>query len=239
MMNLMKRIYLPQALAPGVHLELPESVQHRLYRVMRMGVGDTFEVFDGTGTAAVAELTDAKARRAQVTTLLPEKPALPNRVLAVAMLKREAWETVLRQATEMGVTALVPLKTRFAQVGKLNVERAQLIMVEAAEQCERVTLPRLLPVVTLEDYLSGLTSPCLWAYERLAVDYPVSGKHEMANALLIGPEGGFAPDEIDRLNRTEQMRPLSLGPTILRADTAVVAGLATLQALYCAEKPVF
>ncbi len=227
----MKRIYLPQPLAPGAHLELPESVQHRLHRVLRMGVGETFQVFDGTGTSAIAELTDAKARRAQVTALLPDKPALPSRVLAVAMLKREAWETVLRQATEMGVTTIVPLKTRFAQVGKLKTERAHLIMVEAAEQCERVTLPSLLPVTTLEDYVSGLTSPCLWAYERLAVDDEAMGSKDAATGILIGPEGGFAPDEVERLNRSEKMRPISLGPTILRADTAVVAGLATLHSL--------
>lgn len=228
----MKRIYLPQILAPDAHLELPEPVQHRLYRVMRMGVGETFQVFDGTGTAAVAELTDAKARRAQVTALLPDKPPLPPRTLAVALLKREAWETVLRQATEMGVTTIVPLKTRFAQVGKLNTERAHAIIVEAAEQCERVTLPSLLPVTPLEDYVASLTAPCLWAYERLAVDDVHLGSKDNATALLIGPEGGFAPEEIALLNRCGQMRPFSLGPTILRADTAVVAGLATLQALH-------
>ncbi|TKW62072.1 MAG: 16S rRNA (uracil(1498)-N(3))-methyltransferase [Blastochloris viridis] len=235
----MKRIYLPHALAPGAHLELPDHVQHRLFRVMRMGVGDTFHVFDGTGTAAVAELTDAKGRRAQVTALLPDKPALPPRVLAVALLKRDAWETVLRQATEMGVTSLVPLKTRFAQVGKLNTERAHAIMVEAAEQCERVTLPSLLPVTTLEDYIAGLTTPCLWAYERLAVDNAQLGEKAKATGVLIGPEGGFAPEEVEMLNRSSQMRPFSLGPTILRADTAVVAGLATLQALHRDDAPAF
>ena len=226
----MKRIYLPQPLAPGVHLELPDSVQHRLYRVMRMGVGDRFEVFDGTGTAAVAELTDAKGRRAEVTALLPDKPALPPLTLAVALLKREAWETVLRQATEMGVTALVPLTTRFAQVGKLNHERAHLIMVEAAEQCERVSLPHLLPVTPLDAYVTGLTQPCLWAYERLAAPALAGGPHTVPSALLVGPEGGFAPEEVDMLTRTPLLQPVSLGPTILRADTAVVAGLATLQA---------
>ena len=227
----MKRIYLPLPLAPEAHLDLPDHVQHRLYRVMRMSVGDTFQVFDGTGTAAIATLTDAKARRAQVTALLPDKPALPSRILAVAMLKREAWETVLRQATEMGVTAIVPLKTRFAQVGKLNAERAHLIMVEAAEQCERVTLPSLLPVTPLEDYIASLTQPCLWAYERLAVDDDTLGTKAAAHAVLVGPEGGFAPEEVELLNRSSQLRPFSLGPTILRADTAVVAGLATLHAL--------
>lgn len=228
----MKRIYLPQPLAPGAELCLPDAVQHRLFRVLRMGVGDTFQVFDGTGTAAVAELTDAKARRAQVTALLPEKPPLSPCTLAVAMLKREAWETMLRQATEMGVTQIVPLKTRFAQVGKLNSERAHSTMVEAAEQCERVTLPQLLPVMTLDDYVASLTTPCLWAYERLAVDDAALGDSHHATAVLIGPEGGFAPEEIETLNRHKLMRPISLGPTILRADTAVVAGLATLHALH-------
>ncbi|PZP40659.1 MAG: hypothetical protein DI585_00080 [Pseudomonas fluorescens] len=223
----MKRIYLPVPLAPDAMVTLTEDIQHRLYRVMRMGMGDKIHLFDGTGIAAVATITDAKCRTAHIEAILPEKPALPTKILALGIPKREAWDSALRQATEMGATSIVPIKTRFAQVGRINAERAHLHLVEAAEQCERNTLPTLLPVTELSDFLAGLTSPCLWAYERLATTPPASSA-ELPTAILIGPEGGFAPEEIAQLNVHPLIRPFTLGPTILRTDTAVVAGLARL-----------
>ncbi len=220
----MKRIYLPLPLAPGAALELPDEVQHRLRHVLRMGVGDRFEVFDGHGALGLAELTDAKARRASVVEMLPTPPPLPRLVLAVALLKRDAWENVLRQATEMGVTEIVPLKTHYAQVGKMNESRALAIMVEAAEQCERVTLPTLAAVSRLEDFVAELKTPCLWAFERMEGE--AERRNEAMDTVLIGPEGGFAPEEVAMLQAQPLLVPTSLGPTILRADTAVVAALA-------------
>lgn len=224
----MKLFYLPHPLAPGASVPLPEALQHRLFRVMRMGQGDVIHLFDGTGMAAVAEIADAKCRTARVTGMLPPKPELSARILALGVPKREAWETALRQATEMGVTTIVPLKTRFSQIGKLNTERDHRHLVEAAEQSERYTLPHLLPLTSLEDFLTSLKAPCLWAYERLLTDTLASAPHEHPTATLVGPEGGFAPEEIALLQDHKQIRPFTLGPTILRSDTAVVAALAHL-----------
>lgn len=224
----MKLFYLPQALAADAHLNLPPDLQHRLHRVMRMGQGQVIHVFNGTGQAAAAEITDAKCRTASITAMLPEKPSLPTRILALGIPKREAWETALRQATEMGATSIIPIKTRFSQVGKLNSERAHMHLVEAAEQSERYTLPTLLPLTGLEDFLASLASPCLWAYERQTIPVPAPNPNSIPDTLLIGPEGGFAPEEVTALQNHAHIRPLSLGPTILRTDTAVVAGLALL-----------
>ena len=194
---------------------------------MRMGQGSVIHVFNGTGLAATAEIADAKCRTANIIAMLPEKPALPTRILALGLPKRDAWESALRQATEMGATSIIPLKTRFAQVGKLNAERDHRHLVEAAEQSERYTLPTLLPVTTLEDFLAGLSHPCLWAYERLLTE-PLANPNQPATTVLVGPEGGFAPEEVAALNSHKFIRPFSLGPTILRTDTAVVASLTHL-----------
>lgn len=197
---------------------------------MRMGQGDAIQLFNGMGTAAVAEIADAKCRTAVVTAILPEKPQLPTRTLALGIPKREAWESALRQATEMGATTIIPLKTRFSQVGRINAERAHMHLVEAAEQSERYTLPKLLPLTALEDFLTSLTTPCLWAFERMAGVNPTKPE-AVPNTVLVGPEGGFAPEEIQLLQNHKLIRPFSLGPTILRTDTAVVAALQHLSSL--------
>lgn len=222
----MKLFHIPHPLAAGASVPLPESLQHRLRHVMRMGAGDVIHVFDGTGLAAVASISDTKCRTATITAMLPEKPPLPTRILAIGVPKRDAWESTLRQATEMGVTTIIPLKTRFAQVGKLNTGRAHIHLTEAAEQSERYTLPKLLPMMDLEEFLASLTAPCLWAFERLL--QPAEAKPIAPTATLVGPEGGFAPEEIAQLNDHPLIRPFSLGPTILRTDTAVVAALTHL-----------
>jgi 16S rRNA (uracil1498-N3)-methyltransferase len=223
----MKLLYLPLTLSPGSTVPLPEDIQHRLYRVMRMGQGESISLFNGMCTAAVAEIADSKCRTALITALLPEKPPLPTRVLALGIPKREAWESALRQATEMGATSIIPLKTRFAQVGKLNTERDHRHLVEAAEQSERYTLPTLLPLTSLGDFLASLTNPCLWAYERLTGPLPTHPE-TAPHSVLVGPEGGFAPEEVTLLQNHKFIRPFTLGPTILRTDTAVVAALTRL-----------
>jgi 16S rRNA (uracil1498-N3)-methyltransferase len=224
----MKLFYLPHPLAPDATVPLPEGLQHRLFRVMRMGQGDVIHLFDGTGMAAVAEIADTKCRTATITSLLPAKPDLPTRILALGVPKREAWESALRQATELGVTTIVPLKTRFSQIGKLNTERDLRQVIEAAEQSERYTLPHVLPLTTLEDFLSSLTAPCMWAYERLLVPPPGANPNEIPTATLVGPEGGFAPEEVTILQDHKLIRAFTLGPTILRSDTAVVAAITRL-----------
>jgi 16S rRNA (uracil1498-N3)-methyltransferase len=127
----------------------------------------------------------------------------------------------------MGATSIIPLKTRFAQVGKLNTERDHRHLVEAAEQSERYTLPTLLPLTSLEDFLASLTKPCLWAYERLTGPLPTHPE-AAPHTVLVGPEGGFAPEEVTLLQNHQFIRPFTLGPTILRTDTAVVAALTRL-----------
>lgn len=240
----MKRFYLSATLAPGATLTLPEPLSHRLRNVLRMQAGDPLHLFNNQGDLAAATLADAKARHVVITAMLPTPAALPPRTLVLGVPKREAWESALRQATELGVTTIIPLKTRFSQVGKLNLARAEATLIEAAEQSERTTLPLLAPLTPLDVFLAALAHPCAWAYERLMPlapsqtegfsvleqngKKPPSWDHHSVSSVLVGPEGGFAPEEVEALQRNPHIVPFSLGPTILRTDTAVVAALTHL-----------
>ena len=225
----MKRFFVNAPLSMGMQVALPAPLQHRLRHVLRMAAGDEILLFNQHGTLVRAQMADTKAHAAVVREVLPEEAPLPPLVLAVAMLKRDAWETALRQATELGATRIIPLKTEFAQVGKINPGRAESIMAEAAEQSERTTLPVLENTATLADFLTTLNEPCLWAYERLEGEK----QSPPAATVLVGPEGGFSLSEVQALKSHPHIHAFSLGSTILRADTAVVAALTVLKTRGC------
>lgn len=220
----MRRFYVGVPLAAGQSLALPEALQHRLSRVLRLGAGSKVALFNGADGLYEAELTNAKARTAHLTRQLQPQSSLPQLGLVLAMPKREAWESALRQATELGATDIWPVKSDFSQVAKFNAEKAQAQLVEAAEQCERLNLPTLHPLQSLTGFLASLNTPCAWAYER-----GTTGRSNLtARQVLVGPEGGFSPAEVEALQNHPQLQPFTLGQTILRTDTAVVAALTRL-----------
>lgn len=216
---MLKHFYLDAPLQAGARLALPEALQGRLSRVLRLGEGADIALFNGRHGLWRARLLDAKAKQVEVLVQLQPQAEASGSTLVLGLPKREAWETALRQATELGVTAIQPLTTQFSQRDKFNAVRAETILIEAAEQCERLTLPALLPLQPLEGWLKTLTTPCAWAYER------GDGAPAYTDAVLVGPEGGFSPNEVALLQANPQIHSFSLGPTILRTDTAVVAAL--------------
>ncbi|MBI1308460.1 MAG: RsmE family RNA methyltransferase [Proteobacteria bacterium] len=221
----LRRFYLAEALGPGRALKLPEELSHRLHRVLRLGEGATIALFNGEDGLFEATLTETKCRSAQLGKQLRAQTALPALHLALALPKKDAWETSLRQATELGVTTITPLKTAFTQVAHLNAERAHAQLVEAAEQSERLILPTLNALQPLDIFLEKLSTPCAWAYER----HDAQPSRPPASTVLIGPEGGFSAEEVALLSSHPHIVPFSLGPTILRVDTAVAAALALLR----------
>ncbi|NBX85986.1 MAG: 16S rRNA (uracil(1498)-N(3))-methyltransferase [Proteobacteria bacterium] len=224
---MLKHFYLSATLQTGQNLTLPPELQHRLHKVLRLGQGAAVAFFNGllasqNGGIYTATITNPSCRTATIGAQLAATPAVSGPILAIGVPKREAWESALRQATELGASAIQPLKTAFCQVGKINTERAQSILIEAAEQSERLTIPTLLPLQTLESFLSTLNTPCAWAAERTPAQLTTLKPHH----ILIGPEGGFSPAEKSQLQAHPNIHPIALGPTILRTDTAVVATLA-------------
>lgn len=224
----LKRFFIQAPLTVGITLPLPDALQHRLRSVLRHAEGAVFHVFNGQDGLFEAVLADAKARHAKITAPISPYTPLPRLALWIGLPKKDAWETVLRQATEMGVTDIFPLKTAFSQVDKIaNPARVQLLLAEAAEQSERLDIPTLHDIQPLSILQTELHTPLMWAFERHgAVSSP---KTAIAPALLVGPEGGFSASEVEMLLACPHIVPMSLGTTILRTDTAVVAGLSRIK----------
>jgi 16S rRNA (uracil1498-N3)-methyltransferase len=225
------RLYIPVPLAAGATIEASAAQAHYLATVMRRAAGDVACVFNGKDGEFAARI--GSIRRDRATLLLerqlrPQAPE-PDRWLVFALLKRDATDLVVQKATELGVSELHPVITEHGNTHRMNLQRLTSIAVEAAEQCERLTIPRLHAPRPLAAVLSD------WPAERRLfaaierIDAPPPTPVAGPSALLVGPEGGFSPAELDALRAHPFVTPVSLGPRTLRADTASIAGLALLQ----------
>ena len=225
------RLFTPAPLEAGAELPLEAAQAHYLGTVMRRGAGGEVHLFNGHDGEWAAEIV-ALARgagRLKVRRQLRPQPAEPDLWLAFALLKRHAVELVVQKATELGAARLLPLLTARTGAERVNHTRLRAIAVEAAEQSERLSVPEIAPPQTLADLLRAwpagrrLTA----AVERAAA--PAPGPAGAAPAgLLVGPEGGFTPAELDVLRAHPFVEWASLGPRVLRAETAAIAGLALL-----------
>ncbi len=226
----MQRIYIAAPITIGAELEPSEAQAHYLANVLRLAPGDGIMVFNGQHGEWLARIGALRRGRAVLEVereLRPQRPS-PELVLAWAPLKRDATDLLVRQATELGVTALLPVTTIRTNAARINEERLAAIAREAAEQCERLDLPAIAPLTDLPSLLEAWppARPLAVALERTRPGAPA----RQTRALLIGPEGGFTAMEAEMLKRMSFVRPISLGTLILRAETAAVAGLALLQA---------
>lgn len=228
----MIRLHVEAALAGGATIEASEGQAHYLGGVMRRTVGDQVQLFngrDGEWTGRIAALARGKASFA-VETLVRPQSADADLWLMFAALKRDTTDLVVQKATELGVSALLPVFTERTNAGRVNLDRLRAIAIEAAEQSERLNVPEFRPARQLRDSLADWpTERALFVAMKRADAQPLTPAAAPAG-LLIGPEGGFGPRDHTLLGRCRFVRPVSLGPRILRAETAAIAGLALLQA---------
>lgn len=216
-------------------VEGTEGQAHYLGGVMRRAVGDPVHLFngrDGEWACRIAALSRGKATFGVEALVRPQAPDA-DLWLAFAVLKRDTTDLVVQKATELGVAALLPVFTERTNAARVNLDRLRTIAIEAAEQSERLTVPEVRPARQLHDVLAA------WPAERaLFVALERVDAHALRPAagpagLLIGPEGGFGPRDLTELDRSRSVHPVSLGPRILRAETAAIVGLALLQAPGC------
>lgn len=227
----MIRLFTEAALSAGAAVDATEAQAHYLGNVMRRAVGDALHLFngrDGEWLCHIASLSRGKAlfhTGQQVRQQAPDADLW----LAFAVLKRDTTDLVVEKATELGASVLIPLFTERTNAGRVNLDRLRAIATEAAEQSERLTIPVVRPAQSLADALEDWPGdrPLFVGLERADAHpiAPVSGPA----GLLIGPEGGFGPRDRMLLDRYPFIRPASLGPRILRAETAAIVGLALLQ----------
>ena len=229
------RLHVAATLATGDAIAATAAQAHYLGTVMRRGPGDTVLLFNGRDGEFSARIETIRRDRAsfRVEHRTRSQSEEPDLWLAFALLKRDATDLVVQKATELGVAALQPVIAERGNTHRMNPDRLTTIAIEAAEQSERLTIPALHAPLPLAALLSGWPPerPLFAAVERIAAPRiaPVGGPC----ALLVGPEGGFTAAELDALRAHPFVTRVSLGPRILRADTACIAGLALLQGVDC------
>ena len=223
------RLFVEQALSAGLALTLDGPSANYLGNVLRLGPGAQVKLFDDRSGEWLAGIEEAGRKRVTLRVgeqLRPREP-VPDLWLLFAPIKRGRIDWLVEKATELGAARLVPVVTRRTVVERVNVERLRAHAIEAAEQCERTALPEIAEPAKLEAVLRG------WPEGRSLYFADEAGGTPLAEAaasgpaaILIGPEGGFTDEERAAIAGVEQARPVSLGPRILRADTAAVAALA-------------
>ena len=229
------RLFVVPELAEGAMVTLEGNPAHYLARVMRVAAGDTVILCDDITGEWAAEVADAGKRHVDVRVVrqLRGREQVPDFWLCPALIKRDRFDMVLEKATELGAARIVPVITRRSVVDKLNLERAQTVVVEAAEQCARTALPELAAPAPLDRLLRDWPAGRLLFFADEQGGAPVGDalrESEMA-AILVGPEGGFDDAERAAIRELPQARPISLGPRILRAETAALAATALFMAL--------
>lgn len=213
-------------------LVLPRSLARRLHRVLRYKKGQEIALFNGREGLWRAVLLAPEDGRVKITEQIKPQPEAREARLFLALAKRDAFDRAVRQATELGVTHIQPVKTEFCVADKLKPERLETIILEAAEQCERLTLPQMADPLDLKEAITTHKENIFWADESPS-DQPFDGWGEGAgNGVLIGPEGGFSEEERAWLRGQKNIIPVGLGENILRVDTAVCAALTLLNHKY-------
>lgn len=225
------RLFVDTTLGEGLRLPIEGNQAHYLAKVMRVGLGDAVIVCDNQTGEWLARVVEAGKREVVVECerLMRKREEVPDFWLCAALLKKPNFDLVLEKATELGAARVVPVVTRRCVADKLNPERALTIMTEAAEQCARTALPELGDTAKLDhllrDWPEGRT--LFFADENGGMPAAVAfSLHAGPAALLIGPEGGFDEAERAAVRAHPSAVALSLGPRILRGETAAIAGTA-------------
>ena len=232
------RLYVDAGLEPGAEVPLSPAQAHYLRNVLRLMEGARLALFngrDGEWAAGLIRLGKAGAVASCRRLLRPQESG-PDLWLCCALVKRPRFDAIVEKAAELGAAALLPVLTRHTVVDRLNPARVAAQLVEAAEQCERLDVPRLENLRPLDRLLAE------WPQDRPLIaaleSGPVRPIAEVVRdlgprpaAILTGPEGGFAQSELDALGRLPFVHAVGLGPRILRADTAALSALACWQAL--------
>lgn len=229
------RLFVEQPLGAGLTVPVEGNAAHYLVQVMRVRPGDVVLLFNGRDGEWLACADDVRKRDLVLRCERQTRPleAVPDFWLCVAPIRKGRIDLVAEKACELGVARLQPVLTRRAVVDKLNLDRLRAHLIEAAEQCGRTALPDLAPMVALDALLRD------WPTERTLffadeeggdpLDAAVAARPGPA-ALLIGPEGGFDDAERTAIRAHPSARAISLGPRILRAETAAIAATAAWMA---------
>ena len=228
------RLFVRQALSEGVHVELDPKQANYLGKVMRLGEGAELLIFDGQSGEWLARIAEASKRRMTLSVQRRTREAeiIPDVWLGFAPVKRSQTDWLVEKTTELGVARLIPVMTHRTVAERVKLERLDAIAIEAAEQCGRTRLPEIIEPVQLAGFLRSRDPERTLYFADEAGGEPVAEAVKTGAALiLIGPEGGFTDDERALIRGSINAVPISLGPRILRAETAALAALSAFMAI--------
>jgi 16S rRNA (uracil1498-N3)-methyltransferase len=227
------RLFIDEPLDAGMAIALDSAQSNYLGNVMRLKAGDPVRLFDDRTGEWIAAVSDVAKRTVTLTVQdrLRAREDVPDLWLLFAPIKKGRIDWLIEKATELGIGRLQPVITRRTIVDRLNLDRLRAHVIEAAEQCDRTALPKLEEPVKLDALLRT------WDANRALIFADETGGAPLADvarkgpaAILIGPEGGFTDEERESIGAVAGALPVSLGPRILRADTAAAAAIAVWMA---------
>jgi 16S rRNA (uracil1498-N3)-methyltransferase len=231
------RLFVDQTLTPQAEITLAAEQAHYLGGVLRLQAGDAVAVFNGRDGEYLAHVAEAAKKKMvlRLERLIHAVRPPPDLDFLFAPLKHARLDYMVQKATELGARRLRPVITARTIAERVNLDRMQANVVEAAEQCNLVYVPDVMAPVTLNAALRGWEPgrALIYCDEVLDQSSPleVLAKFALPAAILVGPEGGFTVEERAMLKAMPQVCAISLGPRIMRADTAAVAALAVVQAV--------
>lgn len=237
------RLYIEGPLRTGEAIDLVEGQAHYINNVMRLKMGDDVALFNGRDGEWRASIVQGRKKRCllDVQEKLRDQVGCPDLWLVFAPIKKQRLDFIMEKATELGVVAFQPIITRRTVVSKIKTPRLQAQTIEAAEQCERLHIPEVYEALSLLQVMEN------WSAERhifvlderggaLPIQQALLNQGEALEkigpcAILCGPEGGFDPSELDLLGKLPFVTRISVGPRILRADTAAIAAISCWQSV--------
>lgn len=225
------RLFVETPLAQGIEVRVDGGQAHYLISVMRLKLDGAVRLFDDISGEWLAQASHIGKRDLilSVTQKLRERESVPNLWLAAAPIRKARYDWVAEKACELGVARFVPVMMQRCVADKIKEDRLRAHMVEAAEQCGRTALPVVGAPMKLDRFLADFPGgrTLFFADESGGVAFADAVRnHPGPAAILIGPEGGFADHERDTIRMRSAAVPVSLGPRILRADSAAIAAVA-------------
>ena len=227
------RLFVRPQLGAGVSVDLDAGQANYLGNVLRLKEGAELLLFDGTSGEWLARVSQAAKKRMSLAverqTRAPE--AIPDVWLAFAPVKRAQTDWLIEKATELGAARLIPVMTQRTVAERVRLDRLEAIAIEAAEQCGRTRLPVIAEPISLKQLLASRDVRRLYFADEVGGE-PAAKAFEPGSALILtGPEGGFADEEREAIRAADNSVAISLGPRILRAETAALASLSAYMAL--------
>jgi 16S rRNA (uracil1498-N3)-methyltransferase len=233
------RLFMPAKLAQGSVVSATKDQAHHLFHVLRLKAGEIVRLFNGADGEFKAEITGADKKGVEMSVqeqIRPQTPE-PDLWLCAAPIKKAHFDFMMEKAAELGVSEIQPILTQRTQVREINADRIYAICREAAEQSDRLSVPAIGLPVSLADLVDlfpkdrALIVCAEYGDAKPVHDALLNLKNFTKAAIVTGPEGGFAQEELDMLRKAPNAHFVRLGPRILRADTAAIAALTCWQAI--------